>query len=56
MQIVIDIPKEFENHFNSDKFEDSLQRVRFDIHKAFVGVFVIVTVITIVRQRLRKIA
>lgn len=37
MQIVINIPKEFEEHFNSDKFEDSLQRVRFDIHKAFVG-------------------
>lgn len=37
MNIVIKIPKEFENHFNSDKFEDSLQRVRFDIHKAFVG-------------------
>lgn len=35
MQIVIDIPENFENHFNSDKFEDSLQRVRFDIHKAF---------------------
>ena len=37
MQIVIDIPKEFENHFNSDKFEDSLQRARFDIHKAIIS-------------------
>lgn len=30
MQIVINIPKEFEEHFNSDKFEDSLKRIRFD--------------------------
>lgn len=37
MEIVIKIPKEFENHFNSDKFEDSLQRARFDIHKAIIG-------------------
>ena len=37
MQIVIDIPKEFEEHFNSDRFEDSLQRVRFDIHKSIIG-------------------
>ena len=37
MEIVIKIPKEFENHFNSDKFEDSLQRVRFDIHKAIIA-------------------
>lgn len=37
MEIVIKIPKEFENHFNSDNFEDSLQRVRFDIHKAIIA-------------------
>lgn len=37
MKIIIDIPKEFENHFNGDKFEDSLQRTRYDIHKAIVG-------------------
>lgn len=37
MQIIINIPKEFENHFNSDRFEDSLQRVRFDIHKAIIA-------------------
>ena len=37
MEIIIKIPKEFENHFNSDKFEDSLQRVRFDIHKAMIA-------------------
>lgn len=37
MQIVIDIPKEFEKHFNSDRFEDSLSRVRFDIYKSFIG-------------------
>lgn len=37
MDLVIKIPKEFEEHFNSDRFEDSLQRVRFDIHKAIIG-------------------
>jgi hypothetical protein len=31
MEIVIKIPKEFENHFNSDRFEDSLARVASDI-------------------------
>ena len=37
MEIVIKIPKEFEEHFKSDRFEDSLQRVRFDIHKSIIG-------------------
>lgn len=37
MEIVIKIPKEFEEHFNSDRFEDSLQRVRFDIHRSIIG-------------------
>ena len=37
MKIVIKIPKEFEEHFKSDRFEDSLQRVRFDIHKSIIG-------------------
>lgn len=32
MQITINIPKEFENHLNSD----SLQRIRFDIYKAII--------------------
>lgn len=27
MQIILDIPKEFEEHFNMDRFEDSLERV-----------------------------
>lgn len=31
MKIVIEIPKEFEEHFNSDRFEDSLARVASDI-------------------------
>ena len=37
MEIVIKIPKEFEEHFKSDRFEDSLQRVRFDIHKSIIS-------------------
>jgi hypothetical protein len=37
MQIVIEIPKEFEEYFNSDRFEDILQRVRVDIHKSIIS-------------------
>lgn len=37
MKLIIEIPKEFEEHFKSDRFEDSLQRVRFDIHKFKIG-------------------
>ena len=32
MRIEIEIPKEFEQHFAQDKFEDSLQRLGADIH------------------------
>lgn len=31
MRIEIDIPKEFESHFNQDKFKDSLERIMADI-------------------------
>lgn len=37
MDIVFRIPKKFEKHFNSDRFEDSLQRARVDIHKSIIG-------------------
>ena len=30
MKVVIDIPKEFEQHFNEDKFKDSLLRLKAD--------------------------
>ncbi len=30
MKIEIEIPKEFEKHFNQDRFEDSLQRLSAD--------------------------
>lgn len=32
MQIVIDIPEEFEEHFNQDRFDDSLHRLSADAH------------------------
>lgn len=32
MRIEIEIPKEFEWHFTKDRFEDSLHRLRTDIH------------------------
>lgn len=32
MKLLIDIPKEFENHFNKDRFKDSLHRLRADAH------------------------
>jgi hypothetical protein len=31
MKLVIEIPEEFEEHFNNDRFEDSLMRVEVDI-------------------------
>lgn len=30
MKVVIDIPKDFEQHFNEDKFKDSLLRLKAD--------------------------
>lgn len=30
MKLMIDIPKEFEQHFNEDKFKDSLLRLKVD--------------------------
>lgn len=32
MKLLIDIPPEFESHFQSDKFEDSLWRLQSDAH------------------------
>ena len=32
MKIIIEIPKEFENHFLQDRFEDSLERFNADAH------------------------
>ena len=32
MKITIDIPKEFEQHFNEDKFKDSLLRLKADVN------------------------
>lgn len=32
MKLVIDIPKDFEQHFNEDKFKDSLLRLKADIN------------------------
>ena len=38
MRIEIDIPKEFEEHFNQDKFKDSLERIMADIfHSLEIG-------------------
>lgn len=34
MTISIEIPKEFEEHFNMDRFHNSLERVRVDIECA----------------------
>ena len=31
MKVTIEIPKEFEEHFNNDRFNDSLKRIRTDI-------------------------
>ena len=31
MKLLIEIPKDFEEHFNNDRFNDSLKRIRTDI-------------------------
>ena len=31
MKLLIEIPKEFEKHFNTDRFKDSFERIRVDI-------------------------
>lgn len=35
MKLVIDIPKDFEQHFNLDRFRDSLSRIRCDTRYCF---------------------
>lgn len=39
MKVLIEIPKEFEEHFNNDRFKDSFKRVHTDIqyHKIFLS-------------------
>lgn len=36
MKLIIDIPNEFEEHFNNDKFKDSLERIKADLNEGFV--------------------
>ena len=31
MKVLIEIPKEFEEHFNMDRFKDSFERIQVDI-------------------------
>lgn len=44
MKITIDIPKEFEKHFNEDRFKDSLERIEIDVHDSISEDHVIPTV------------
>ena len=37
MKLLIEIPKEFEEHFNMDRFHDSLERIRVDIECARIS-------------------
>lgn len=39
MKVLIEIPKEFEEHFNNDRFKDIFERVHADIqyHKFFLS-------------------
>ena len=32
MRLIIDIPKEFEEHFNNDRFQESFKRILHDIN------------------------
>ncbi len=36
MKITIDIPKEFEKHFDNDRFKDSMERIKADLNGEFV--------------------
>lgn len=36
MKIIIDIPQDFEKHFNEDRFKDSLERIKADLNEDFV--------------------
>lgn len=36
MKIIIDIPQEFEKHFDNDRFKDSLERIKADLNDEFV--------------------
>lgn len=37
MKITIDIPSEFEHHFEIDKFKDSLERLKADVGEYTAG-------------------
>ena len=42
MKLVIDIPKEFEEHFNNDRFQESFKRILSDINcydSLFTGLY-----------------
>lgn len=36
MKLIIDIPKEFEEHFNEDRFKDSFERIKADLSGEFL--------------------
>lgn len=36
MKVMIDIPKDFEEHFDNDRFKDSLERIKADLNEDFV--------------------
>lgn len=36
MKMTIDIPQEFERHFDNDRFKDSLERIKADLNDEFV--------------------
>lgn len=39
MKITIEIPKDFEEHFNKDRFKDSLNRLRADAGEYCAGLY-----------------
>ena len=36
MKLMIDIPKEFEQHFAEDQFKDGLERIKAELNEDFV--------------------
>ena len=39
MKVTIEIPKEFEKHFDNDRFEDSLKRLKADAGECSAGLY-----------------
>lgn len=51
MKLLIEIPKEFKQHYKIDKFKDSLERVLFDAsgHRVLCGLYEWETMVMLIK-------